>query len=401
MGKPIDNPIAICAYFLWGYNRLTGKDYDGYALLVDYGRSTLNITLCDARHNGLTSALSIIKRIGSGENRAGQDYPARNVFTKRVIYLAAEASGITVRDIDSNADFHEAVFDLEEELSYRNEDVADVMSDPLNAFFREENEDVFFSAAIGEQDIDVTYGMLAKAYREVTKDSGFTEKLEEMKSYMREKEIDFSAEAKNIKIVPAGGFCDFFLTLETISNAFHRPVSGHAAYDYRFQDVLTDQGDREKAISSGADLIVNEIIDFRYKAGCSVGITGREIENHVEGFMPHYIIHIGDDLRQCERRMLDRPVLAGSVPELCVEFGDGSALSAVPKPEYQPAFAMITGYYYRIGFAFDGSGALMFFKDAYSSRDDAALEKSPISNEAFRLGEITDILSDSIITEDR
>lgn len=223
----------------------------------------------------------------------------------------------------------------------------------------EDIDDIFYSVEYHDEEYDVTYGMLAKAYNTVCKDL-LDEKLDEIIAYMDRKQIRYDAGQANFKIAMVGGFCNFYLTKKQISEKFDKAVN-----DVRFQDIIRTVSDSEKAISYGAALIANNVIGFKQVAPYSLGFAakGAAPENYL------WAIRKGDDVEFGKVKMFqmngtDMVFQGNFIPRIAFNFEEDLkyAKAEPPLKDYQAKLRLEPGKYYKFGYSLDNSMTITLHK---------------------------------------
>ena len=227
--------------------------------------------------------------------------------------------------------------------------------------FRSTIMDVFDEVEFRYDDCEVTYGMIAKAYNQVIRDL-LDEKLDKIIRYMDQKGIDYTGEGEedNFKIALAGGFCNFYLTERQIRDKFQ-----DIAEDKRFQNIITDRRECEKAIAYGAALIANDVVEFKSAAPYSLGFASRLDQDE-----PWYAIKKGDDIDYGNVKMFTgadgRELLfrGNSIPLIVFNFEEDPAyaIAREPLPQYQEKLRLEKDKIYKFGYSLDQSMVITLHK---------------------------------------
>ncbi|HCS73579.1 MAG TPA: hypothetical protein DIW17_06875, partial [Clostridiales bacterium] len=390
----VSEPAAACAFFVFNYKKNIERRYKGKILLVDYGGGTLDIALCDVHENGQSSEVSVIKRCGAGLNEEGFIGKAGMAFIEAAVKLALKPLGLDDKEILENRKFYVCVNFVEDALMNKMKDIRDTFgSDELTD--RSTLDDVFCTIEFGEDNmLDLTYGMLATAYNQIIQPV-LDEKLDEIIEYMENNDINYLySELDDFKIAPVGGFCNFYLTQEQIEKKF-----GRYTKDKRFIDIITDRRDCEKAVSYGASLIANEIIEFKQLSPYHLGIA-RGSEREIRDI--YYAIHKGDDI------VYDKPIFiqaedgeeilfqGANIPLLVVNIDDNCSDSYLlwdkPLKEYKKAFKLDLTKCYKIGFSLDRSMIITLHKHVIDLETNTTVEKS-----SERLNDIYSIIGNLFV----
>lgn len=382
----VSEPAAACAFFVENYKKNINLPFSGKILVIDYGGGTLDIALCDVQDKGKSSEVSVIKRCGAGLNEEGFIGKAGVAFIEAIVKLALEPTGISNEEIVNNRFFHSCVNSVETALMNKMCEIKEIF-DFAELSDREAMTDIFYTVEFDGEDYNVTYGMLAKAYKEIIYPV-LDEKLDEMIDYMKINHIAVD------KIAPVGGFCNFYLTQEQIEKKFAR-----GAGDRRFKDIINDRRDCEKAISYGAALIAENIIDFKQLSPYHLGIASGS-QNELKDI--YYVINKGDDI------VYDEPVFIknddGSdmyfggehIPLLVFNLHDSCDIKFAqwgePLEEYKEKLSLQKNMWCKIGFSLDRSMIITLHKHIIDpNKPNEIIEQSKV-----RLNDIYSILGNLI-----
>ncbi len=350
----VSEPACATAYFVENYRKLTGNNYEGWILVVDYGGGTLDIALCSVKANGLHSEISVEKRCGAGVNEEGFIGKAGLAFVEKIVKLALTPLGLSDEEINTCSKFPKAMISVETAIINQAHDIAEVMEYAESDTSVLEGELYSFEWEDGEEYL-VTYGMLRDAYNEIIAPV-LREKLQEMITYMDNNGIKWeNPKNDTFKIAMAGGFCNFCLTQKQVKDIMKKCVE-----DRRFKDVIDNKTEAEFAIAYGAALIANDVIDFRQLSPYHIGLARREPKNASDFF---WAIHMGDEIElgepvYIEDETEEKVVFVGSnIPRFALSYSqdpyNGIACSE-PLERYQEAL-VLGNMCYHIGFSFDRS----------------------------------------------
>lgn len=356
----VSEPAAACAYFVQNYFENTGEHYEGRILIIDYGGGTLDIALCDVTRNGTSGDVKVIERAGAGWNTQGRAGRAGMAFMEEIVKTALKEKGLEEAEFISDPKFSQCVQYIEQELMDRVDDIKrkfqrNMLADPETIM------DVFDEVEFRYDDCEVTYGMIAKAYNQVIRNL-LDEKLDKIIRYMDQKGIDYTGEGEedNFKIALAGGFCNFYLTERQIRDKFR-----DIAEDKRFQNIITDRRECEKAIAYGAALIANDVVEFKSAAPYSLGFASRLDQDE-----PWYAIKKGDDIDYGNVKMFTgadgRELLfrGNSIPLIVFNFEEDPAyaIAREPLPRYQEKLRLEKDKIYKFGYSLDQSMVITLHK---------------------------------------
>lgn len=384
----VSEPAAACAFFVENYKKTTKEQYEGKILLIDYGGGTLDIALCDVRENGQCSEVSVIKRCGAGLNEEGYIGKAGLAFLEAIVKIALENSDFSETEIIENRDFYRCINSVELALMNQIGDIRDTFElEELSD--RTEMTDLFYTIEFEREEYDVTYGMLVKAYNRIIRPV-LDEKLNEICEYMNKVGIEYDANVKdNFKIALVGGFCNFYLTQEQIEQFFHR-----GAGDKRFNDIIKDRRDCEKAISYGAALIAEGVIGFRQLAPYTLGIAKGD-ENVIDVVFP--IVNQGEELVYGEPMFVkydneEKMLLGGtSIPMFYVSCEGKDIRWGKPLSIYREKLTLDERGLYYIGLSLDRSMNLTLHTESVDVDTGEVKEKKSI-----KLAGVYEILGDLV-----
>lgn len=356
----VSEPAAACAYFVQNYLEDTGRKYEGRILLVDYGGGTLDIALCDVKENGSSSEVKVIDRAGAGWNTQGTAGMAGMAFMEEIAKTALKEKGLKEEEFVSDEKFYKCVHDTEELLMDRTNEIERVfkknMLHPLDSI-----TECLDTIEYRDDDYEVTYGMIAQAYNRVIRHL-LDEKLDQVIRYMDKHGIDYTGngEKDDFKIALAGGFCNFYLTEKQIRDKFQDSTE-----DKRFQNIIPDRRECEKAVSYGAALIANDVVQFKSAAPYSLGIASRCKDKE-----PWYAIKKGEDIEYGSVKMFVEPdgketlFLGNSIPRIVFNFDEDPAFAMTrePLPEYQQKLKLDGDKIYKLGCSLDQSMVITLHK---------------------------------------
>ncbi|MDR1537130.1 MAG: Hsp70 family protein [Clostridiales bacterium] len=339
----ISEPSAACAYLVVNYRKSVGSNFLGKILVVDYGGGTLDIALCDVAQNGERSQVSVLKTTGAGENAEGVIGKAGLAFLEGVVELALKDA----HPEKSRNDFKKCVDDFEGWLFEKTSDIKNRFMSSMFVNF-EEIEEEFCTLNYISNEYPISYGMLAKVYNKLIKPV-LEENINEMIEYMRSNNINYSASAGDtFKIAMVGGFCGFYLTQLQIRVAFHSSGTD----DQRFKDLPADRGECEKAVSFGATLISNNIIEFKQYAPYSLGIANMEGQKF-------YAVRKGDEINYNCPILIGNGILfsASRIPRIVFNFFDDENRVQIREPleKYRRSLVFDPNKMMKLAFSFDES----------------------------------------------
>ena len=368
----ISEPAAACAYCVDNYRKKNKKRFNGRILVVDYGGGTLDIALCGVADKGNCSEVSVEYRCGAGENEEGHIGRAGLAFMEEVVKVALRTTGLNDDQIKAHRYFYKYLHDIEIAIMGNGTIIKNNFTYNNTITKRIKSTEEIAAIAIDEEnEIIVTCGMLAQAYENVIRPV-LTEKLNDVIEYMKKKNITYSNDNDNFKIAIVGGFSNFYLTNENIANCFAANVSSME----EFTDVVKEE-DREKAISFGATLVANRLIDFKLLSPIHLGIgSGDE-----SGLNKSWII-----IKKNQEITYDKPIFAADedgdplifrgkcIPLLVYSYTDDDDLDGetplyygLPHERHQKSMELDPKKLYKIGFSFDSSTIITLHTQAVKS----------------------------------
>lgn len=345
----VSEPAAACAFFLDNYKRAHGNNFSGDVLLIDFGGGTLDLVLCHAKDLGDSCEVSVKQRCGDGLNEGKQIGKAGFAFMEKVAKLALEAAEFDMENLESNI-LYECIYKIEDALKDSNSTTKIKKAyefEILEILEYTEIKTAFCRFVCDRKIISVTYGMLAQAYEDVIKDS-LDKRLREMSAFLPD---------KNYKIQLIGGFCNFYLVQRQVEEFLDRNVQ-----DFRFEGVIEDKRDRECAVSYGATLIANEIIQFKLTAPFHFGFARGDQNEYTDIY---YVIKKGMEFIENQPYFWklgedDMVFRADKIPLFAYNpLNDGNDRPSVAPPlkKYEDALKLgnMGDNCYKIGFSLDQS----------------------------------------------
>lgn len=290
----VSEPAAASAYFAYNYYLNTGKNFEGNILLIDYGGGTLDITVTNVRsvtrNDRVLMEILPLERTGAGENKEGRIGSAGIVYMESVVAAAIREAGLDLsnQELFEDPKFLRAVNEFEAMLQSTTQQITDAFNefgDELDNL--DEDEDEYMVLSYKGEDIIITYSLMKKVYDQVIYPV-LDSTLDEMLEMMDGRGINYrNPDAGNFKIALVGGFGNFCLVDKQIGRKL-----GWVGMDRAKAGFKLVKGDREKAVSLGAALLAEGIIDIHNTAPYSIGIyatySGKEQFN--------YAFHKGQDI---------------------------------------------------------------------------------------------------------
>ena len=266
----VSEPAAASAFFAYNYSKITGKNYDGHILLVDYGGGTLDITLTDVSLRDGSMEIKVDERTGAGENEQGKVGKAGIVYMESVMEEAIRQSEeFDGKELCKDSKFYKAVDLLEEEIKSSRAMIEEIFEEIGTDDFDALDDEEFTAIEYRGEEISVTFGTLARVYDAVIAPV-FNSKLDEMIAFMERDGIDYSDQDQEcFKIALVGGFGNYYLVNHQVSKKFKI-----SSFDKRRKNIIGDASEREKAVSMGCALLASGVISIRSTAPYSIGLVG-------------------------------------------------------------------------------------------------------------------------------
>lgn len=402
----VSEPAAACAFFAYNYYCITGKNFEGTVLLVDYGGGTLDNSLAKVgttidENGNQAMEIKIIESNGAGESHDGKIGRAGIIYMESVVEEAIRAAGLLKEgeELQRDGNFYKTVNEFETELQNGKQTVDETFEALGTGDLEDLEEEEFVTLTYAYQGIPVTYRMLVEVYdREIR--GIFDEKLEEMKAFIE----DRGETNQNFKIALVGGFGKFYLVREQIREKFML-YNG----DPRLKGIITAQSDCEKAISFGAALLASDVIRIKSTAPYSIAIPQFLGRRPVLDYAFKYKEDIEYDKiyfsRDSETGLCIPTLIASDeIGELVINFGhsDNTAVRVPLKKKFRHRLANIpAGQYHTVvfGFSLDPSEVLTMHIRRYNlatsemDGDDRDIQ-IPLAryNELFEISKVQKVL---------
>ena len=283
--RVVSEPEAASSYFAYEYKCSAKKPFNGHLLLIDYGGGTLDITLTQISTDKEGKSIDIKYCAGDG---AGENHPDESgegsvgaagiAYMQGVITYALREHGLIEENASpdyTGAPFMKAVKKLEEFLLTKQKTVNDTFSsyeDDLS-YFKTDNT-VALNLPYKGQKLSVTYKHLYIAYEDIIAPV-LREKLTAINKQVLELiGIDptspRSGNSEKFKIALVGGFGTYWLVQNQIQEIYN-----FVGKDTRTANINIKN--REKAISLGAALLAEGVVNLRRVARYSVGLILKEV----------------------------------------------------------------------------------------------------------------------------
>lgn len=270
--KVVSEPTCASAFFAYNYWQITGKNFDGNILLIDYGGGTLDINLSQvllSKDNNVE--IKTIDNDGAGENVDHEIGNAGIIYMEKVIQQALVENEILDKDEEVTRDgkFYKVVYALESDFQSKPKLIQDMFEEYGLDDIEGLDEEEFTELEYKGDDISISYGLLLRVYNEVIYPV-LDEKLQKMKQTMDNPKykIDYmNPRIGKFKIALVGGFGNYYLVKKQVEDCFK-----FGTQDTRTSNMINNQSDRERAIAMGAALLAENKIGIRYTAPYSIGV---------------------------------------------------------------------------------------------------------------------------------
>ncbi len=281
----VSEPEAASSYFAYEYKCAAKKPFNGHLLLIDYGGGTLDITLTQISTDKDGKSIDIKYCVGDG---AGENHPdasgegsvgvAGIAYMQGVITYALRERGLLKADAApdyTSVPFMKAVKKLEEFLLTKQKTVNDTFSsyeDDLSFF--QTDSSVALNLPYAGQKLSVTYKHLYVAYEDIIAPV-LREKLGAINQQVQaltgiDPTSPRSGNSEKFKIALVGGFGTYWLVQNQIQEIYN-----FVGKDSRTANINIKN--REKAISLGAALLAEGVVNLKRVARYSVGLILKEV----------------------------------------------------------------------------------------------------------------------------
>ncbi len=282
--KIVTEPEAASAYFAYRYVDSKHENFNGHILVVDFGGGTLDITLSNVKPGSAGSHqtkydMQIVteERTGAGENAVDEISTILKVGNGGILYMESVIdAALKACDIDPVKEktlrfdkYSKLVRKLEKSMIMNKREIKLTFSDYQSTGIYSEDsleeldEEVLDSFEYGDEDIEITYGTMARVYQEVIADT-FESQLKYIMQYMDHEKIVYrSGNSDTFQLALVGGFGNFYLVREHLER-----IMGVGAYG----EIIVGANECEKAIAHGTALYANDIVGHKYTLPYSFGI---------------------------------------------------------------------------------------------------------------------------------
>lgn len=358
-------PVGDGAYYVVEHNLRYHRQFTGYVFVIDLGGGTIDITLLKVVDNAKNelSDIVVVKRCGLGENTNYQIGRAANAFYEEILRL-----GLANRTWQYQKDnqYYNALNLLEKEVIASKEDIEFIFEDTLSGRYDLESlktiERIFTTVPYYQNEIKITFGMLAKAYFNIIYHD-FEHLLDQMIDYMQQAGIAYNALVQEaIKIIVTGGFSNFILTKSQVEKKFNR-----ISNDLRFATVP----DPENAVANGLAYLANGFIRFKKTCPFDLGIGTKQ--NALGWAMKHDDPYEIDEPVYLQRynkqhQLVDTKYAGSRIPYLYfnhTSFSNREIKGKPPTPELIEKLKLDRNYVYSFGFSLDKNELISLHKKTH------------------------------------
>ena len=252
----LSEPIAASAYFAHNYNVLNGKNFNGHILVCDYGGGTLDISLSEIREQQVT----VLETTGLGTSSESLGV-AGVAYDEAVVNRKAEHAQYNEMLGWSENLYYSALKDFEEQKITRKKAIDEAMElylrDPKGCDYKLFKNERLNNVETTTRDLVEVFDALIHP--------ALIKALQEMDQFLRIRKIDTS-NSDIFRVVMVGGFSNFILVQKAIKEFFKFRTKGDKRFETCFS--LTDTA---LAISKGAALVANEIVQINMTCPINVG----------------------------------------------------------------------------------------------------------------------------------
>lgn len=386
----VSEPAAACAFFAYNYMKTRGEWFDGTILLVDFGGGTLDNSLAQitseedadgSRHMNIR----ILESNGMGENHEGRIGNAAVLYMHSVVEAAVVASGLFDDKVEFDDQFFKAVNEFEVALTNSVADIADIFDEIGIDALDELEEESFTSIFYKGQEIDIDYAMLVNVYDEKIR-TPFEEKLLAIIDLMKRHGLNNDdGDVEDFKIALVGGFCNFYLVRKQVEELFQI-----GKFDKRMDGIITNRADCEKAISYGAALLAENIVNMRPVAPYSIALVEELPIKYAFRYrqdIEYDKVYYPEEIEPISGKKIIRPIWLGNNPidKLVMNLGhDDETAMILPikadlRNEIQEKMKLInkeTAYpLFMIGFSLDASEVLSLHVSKWNNDEQVAYDE--------------------------
>lgn len=298
-------PEAASAFFAYNYNlkkKSKGLKLSGDLLIIDYGGGSLDITLSkvDTLPDGKME-ISLSDSEGLGENRDGLIGSAGIRYIEALIEKAAKRAEISKEELyspDCRSSLSKIRSEVEKNLRDGRDEIEEVFEgiNTKNAQELEEIGEYPFCEDLELKNVKtkkrysfvILFGDLFYTYNEVIKPD-----LDTTIDTILARNSDVDIESENFRIGIVGGFSNFYFVKKQIWDKFR--ISNYN--DPHVEGLLTNPEEQEKAISLGAALLANDIIEVCTTSEFAIGVfTQEDINGHRNVPIPHFAIEYRQEI---------------------------------------------------------------------------------------------------------
>jgi len=259
--KIISEPQAACAYFCYAHKENERNDFRGHVLVVDFGGGTLDISLCEVSPG---PKIKVLESSGRGEDNIYIGCAGVAFDQEMVSHIYQKAHGVDVI-IKDDKSYIKALEEFEHEKIVFTDDI----SSKLEQYYMDEtlveDEEVFVVECNGEE-VPIYCEDLVKTYNKINREI-LIESLKDMNKFFQHHGVD-DKDLEHFKILMVGGFSNFYCVQKTVRDYFQSTIGEE---DDRFKNCLTTV-DKTLAISYGAAVIANNLVEITYTCPYTLGI---------------------------------------------------------------------------------------------------------------------------------
>ncbi|MCP4749657.1 MAG: Hsp70 family protein [Proteobacteria bacterium] len=260
--RMLSESVAAAVYFAYNYRLLKGRKFEGHLLVCDFGGRTLDISLSEINAHQVT----VLERTGTPVD-PGSSGAAGEAFDEALLNRKLAEGHIEPGDVLYEREFYPALKELEEQMITRNTAIDQSMAlfydDPERC-----NTEVFTHDR--PNNIGTTARDMAEVFEMVTRPV-LTKSLEKIQGALSERSIDVDNSEK-FRVVMVGGFSNFYPVRKTVRDFF----GSRTESDRRFETCFS-QSDTALAVSKGAALVANNLVNISNRCPINIGFQYRKM----------------------------------------------------------------------------------------------------------------------------
>jgi molecular chaperone DnaK len=248
----LSEPVAASAFFAYSYHEKEQSWFQGHVLVFDYGGGTLDLSLSEVQDNKIT----VLECTGKGHdpNSLGKAGVAFDEAVIRRVYEREKGRKLS----RTSPEFYELMHNFEEQKIKRKNQLDKNLTSYLKD--KEVVKKVFAINSMKFMASD-----LCESFDSEIKPT-VLEALREMKIYLQANGVNIQDRDK-FRVIMVGGFSSFYLVQMAVREFFESQTTTDKRFDSCF-----NLEDTALAISKGATLVANDLIDIEPTCPMTVGL---------------------------------------------------------------------------------------------------------------------------------